>query len=77
MEDLFLGAAPGLSPTMAVVLSVPLTFQMDPTAGLVLLGAVYTSTVAGAAISAILLTVFPRIAISPHWFEVENRFFHR
>jgi putative tricarboxylic transport membrane protein len=54
---LFLGATPGLSPTMAVALLVPFTFHMDPATGLVLLGAVYTSTVAGGAISAILINI--------------------
>ena len=54
---LILGATPGLSPTMAVALLVPFTFHMNPTTGLVLLGAVYTSTVAGGAISAILINI--------------------
>ncbi len=54
---LFLGATPGLSPTMAVALLVPFTFHMSPDTGLVLLGAVYTATVAGGAISAILLNI--------------------
>ena len=46
---LILGATPGLSPTMAVALLVPFTFHMDPTTGLILLGSVYTATVAGGA----------------------------
>lgn len=54
---LFLGATPGLSPTMAVALLVPFTFYMEPATGLILLGAVYTATVAGGAISAILLNI--------------------
>jgi putative tricarboxylic transport membrane protein len=54
---LILGATPGLSPTMAVALLVPFTFHMDATTGLILLGAVYTSTVAGGAISAILINI--------------------
>jgi len=54
---LFLGATPGLSPTMAVALLVPFTFYMDSATGLILLGAVYTSTVAGGAISAILINI--------------------
>ncbi|MDT8379444.1 MAG: tripartite tricarboxylate transporter permease [Desulfotignum sp.] len=54
---LTLGATPGLSPTMAVALLVPFTFHMDPTAGLILLGAVYTASVAGGAISAILINI--------------------
>lgn len=54
---LFLGATPGLSPTMAVALLVPFTFKMDPATGLILLGSVYTATVAGGAISAILINI--------------------
>jgi putative tricarboxylic transport membrane protein len=54
---LILGATPGLSPTMAVALLIPFTFQMTPVHGLILLGAAYTSTVAGGAVSAILLKI--------------------
>lgn len=54
---LILGATPGLSPTMAVALLVPFTFHMQPATGLILLGAVYTATVAGGAISAILINI--------------------
>ncbi|MEE9321181.1 MAG: tripartite tricarboxylate transporter permease [Granulosicoccus sp.] len=54
---LILGATPGLSPTMAVALLIPFTFKLSPTHGLILLGAAYTSTVAGGAVSAILLKI--------------------
>ena len=54
---LILGALPGLSPTMAVALIIPFTFHMEPASGLILLGAMYTATVAGGAISAILVNV--------------------
>lgn len=54
---LVLGATPGLSPTMAVALLIPFTFQLSPEHGLILLGAAYTSTVAGGAVSAILLKI--------------------
>lgn len=54
---LILGATPGLSPTMAVALLIPFTFHMQPATGLILLGAAYTSTVAGGAVSAILLSI--------------------
>lgn len=54
---LFFGAMPGLSPTMAVALMVPFTFYMTPDASLIMLGAVYTSAVAGGCISAILLSI--------------------
>ena len=52
-----LGALPGLSPTMSVALLIPFTFHMEPESGLILLGAMYTATVAGGAISAILVNV--------------------
>lgn len=54
---ILLGAAPGLSPTMAVALLVPFTFHMDPADGLILLGAVYTAAVAGGSITAILINI--------------------
>ena len=54
---LILGATPGLSPTMAVALLIPFTFQLEAAQGLILLGAAYTSTVAGGAVSAILLKI--------------------
>lgn len=54
---LILGATPGLSPTMAVALLIPFTFHLQATEGLILLGAAYTSTVAGGAVSAILLKI--------------------
>ncbi len=57
LVGLILGAMPGLSPTMAVALAIPFTFQLEPVPGLILLGALYTSTVAGGAISAILLNI--------------------
>lgn len=54
---LILGATPGLSPTMAVALLIPFTFHMQPAMSLILLGAVYTATVAGGAVSAILVNI--------------------
>ncbi len=54
---LILGALPGVSPTLSVALLVPFTFQMEPITGLILLGAVYMASVAGGAISAILINV--------------------
>ncbi len=54
---LIMGALPGLSPTMAVALLIPFTFHMPPITGLILLGSVYTATVAGGAVSAILLKI--------------------
>ncbi|MDX1464592.1 MAG: tripartite tricarboxylate transporter permease [Halomonas sp.] len=54
---LLLGATPGLSPTMAVALLIPFTFKMEATSGLILLGVLYTATVAGGAVSAILVNI--------------------
>ena len=54
---LVMGALPGLSPTMAVALLIPFTFHMEPASGLILLGSMYTATVAGGAVSAILLKI--------------------
>jgi len=57
LGGLILGALPGVSPTMSVALLVPFTFYMDPASGLILLGAVYASSVAGGAISAVLINI--------------------
>ena len=57
MGGLILGALPGVSPTLSVALLVPFTFRMEPASGLVLLGSVYVASVAGGAISAILINV--------------------
>lgn len=50
-----LGAIPGLTATMAIAVLVPLTFSMDPTAALLLMGAIYTGAIYGGAYAAILL----------------------
>ena len=52
-----LGILPGIGPTVAIALLLPLTFGWNPTAALVLMGAVYNSAVYGGSISAILLNV--------------------
>ncbi|HEB01752.1 MAG TPA: C4-dicarboxylate ABC transporter permease, partial [Nitrospirae bacterium] len=57
MGGLILGALPGVSPTLSVALLVPFTFHMEPASGLILLGSVYVASVAGGAISAILINV--------------------
>ncbi len=57
MGGLILGALPGVSPTLSVALLVPFTFHMEPTTGLILLGSVYMASVAGGAISAILINI--------------------
>ncbi|GAB3672369.1 tripartite tricarboxylate transporter permease [Salinisphaera aquimarina] len=50
-----LGAIPGLTATMAIAVLVPLTFSMDPTSALLLMGAIYTGAIYGGAYAAILL----------------------
>lgn len=55
IAGLIIGALPGLSSTMGVALAIPLTFGMDPKTGLLLLGAIYCSSVYGGSITAILL----------------------
>ncbi|MDI3533978.1 MAG: putative tricarboxylic transport rane protein [Thermosediminibacterales bacterium] len=52
---MIIGGLPGLSATMGVALLIPLTFGMDPVAGLVMLTAIYTAAVYGGSISAILV----------------------
>lgn len=50
-----IGALPGLSATMAVAVLVPFTFAMDPTSGLIALGAIYTGAIYGGSYAAILV----------------------
>ncbi|MEG6521260.1 tripartite tricarboxylate transporter permease [Desulfotomaculum sp. 1211_IL3151] len=52
---IIIGALPGLTATMGVALMVPLTFAMDPSTGLVLLGAIYSGAIYGGSNSAILI----------------------
>ncbi len=49
------GALPGISSTMCVTLLLPFTFAMEPSVGILLLMAIYTSAVYGGSISAILI----------------------
>ncbi|MGG2482484.1 tripartite tricarboxylate transporter permease [Brevibacillus borstelensis] len=49
------GALPGLTATMGVALILPMTFGMEPVAGLLLLSGVYFGGVYGGSITAILL----------------------
>lgn len=49
------GALPGLTATMAIAVLVPLTFAMDTSSALILMGALYTGALYGGAYSAILL----------------------
>jgi Uncharacterized protein conserved in bacteria len=50
-----IGGLPGLSATMAVAVLVPITFGMEPSSGLIMLGAIYTGAIYGGAYSAILV----------------------
>ncbi len=49
------GALPGISSTMAVSLLLPFTFSMEPSMGILLLMSIYTASVYGGSISAILI----------------------
>ncbi|BDH60174.1 hypothetical protein MTP04_03040 [Lysinibacillus sp. PLM2] len=51
----FVGALPGLTPSIGIAILVPLTFGMDPIAALVLLVALYGAAEYGGGITAILL----------------------
>ncbi|MCL7748843.1 tripartite tricarboxylate transporter permease [Halalkalibacter alkaliphilus] len=52
---IIVGSLPGLSATMAIALMIPVTFGMDPIAGLTMLTAIYTGAIYGGSISAILI----------------------
>lgn len=51
------GSLPGLTSTMAIALSLPLTFTMEPVQGLSLLMGLYIGGISGGLISAILLKI--------------------
>ena len=52
---IMVGVIPGLSATMAVVLLIPFTFQMDPVTAMALLVVVYVGGISGGALTAILI----------------------
>ena len=55
VAGIVIGALPGLSASMGVALMIPITFDLSPVAGLVMLTAVYTSAIYGGSITACLL----------------------
>ncbi|MBQ9330206.1 MAG: tripartite tricarboxylate transporter permease [Oscillibacter sp.] len=50
-----IGCLPGLSAAMGVALLLPLTFSMEASTGLIMLGAIYCGAIFGGSISAILI----------------------
>jgi len=52
---MFGGALPGISASVSIALILPLTFTLDPTSALILLGAIYMAAEFGGSISAVLL----------------------
>ena len=52
-----IGCMPGLSAAMGVALLLPLTFGMEPSAGLIMLGGIYCGAIFGGSISAILFNI--------------------
>lgn len=52
---IIIGCMPGLSAAMGVALLLPLTFGMDPSTGLIMLGGIYCGAIFGGSISAILI----------------------
>lgn len=54
---IIIGAIPGLGPTMAIALLIPVTFGMSPVPAIILLLGVYQGAIFGGSISAILLGV--------------------
>ncbi len=52
---IIVGALPGFTPTMGIAVLIPLTYKLDPTTGLVFLGAVYCGSMFGGSITAILI----------------------
>ncbi|MDC3416254.1 tripartite tricarboxylate transporter permease [Aquibacillus salsiterrae] len=54
---IIVGALPGLTPTMGVALTIPFTFSLGPTEGLIVLGGIYCGSVYGGCVPAILINV--------------------
>ena len=52
-----IGAIPGLGPTMAIALLIPVTFAMQPVPAMILLLGVYQGAIFGGSISAVLVNV--------------------
>ena len=52
---IIIGCMPGLSAAMGVALLLPLTFGMEPSTGLIMLGGIYCGAIFGGSISAILI----------------------
>ncbi len=52
---IIVGALPGLTATMGVALMVPMTFSMNATSGLIMLGAIYIGAIYGGSNSACLI----------------------
>lgn len=55
IAGIFVGAMPGLSPSMGVAILLPFTFKMPPLIGLVLLTAVYLASNYGGSITAVTI----------------------
>ena len=56
-SGIIIGAIPGLGPTMAIALLIPVTFSMESIPAIVLLLGVYQGAIFGGSISAVLLNV--------------------
>ena len=56
-SGVIIGAIPGLGPTMAIALLIPVTFSMDSIPAIILLLGVYQGAIFGGSISAVLLNV--------------------
>ena len=57
VSGIVIGAIPGLGPTMAIALLIPVTFTMQPIPAMILLLGIYQGAIFGGSISAVLLNV--------------------
>lgn len=55
VAGIVIGALPGFSSVMGIAVLIPLTFGMEPTVGLIMLGGVYCGAIYGGSITAVLL----------------------
>lgn len=52
-----IGVLPGLGPTAGAAILLPLTFAMDPVAGLIMIAGIYYGTIYGASTTSVLLNI--------------------
>ena len=61
-----IGVLPGLGPVAGVALILPLTFSLDPTAGLIMMAGIFYGSMYGGSTTAILLNIPGEVRLRRH-----------